>query len=136
MSPRYSRIGSREVKYHWVEKIDAKFENGLLSDTIYPIVPESKLNEDRITHYYYLPYTAPHLRPVALTLSFVMDRYPGGKGYQRYVGHILLDGHHKMMAASWRGEPISVLSFWVTDSFVSDLEEKSAKEVIQSIYIE
>ena len=136
ITPRYSRINNRDVDYNWVNRLDTPYNDGFLSESIYPIIPEHMLNENRIRHYYYLPYTSPTIHPVALTLSFMVDRYPGGKGRYVYVGHVLLDGHHKLMAASWRGDSISILSFWVTNSFVSDLTDKSADEFIRSLYLD
>jgi hypothetical protein len=134
ISPRYSRINAKEVGYNWENKLDISYKDGFLSESIYPIVPEYILDQDRIRYYYHLPYTLPNLHPTAVTLCFVVDRIPGGRGHYIYVGHILLDGHHKMMAASWRGDVISVLSFWITNSFVSDLTDESAHEFLHSLY--
>jgi len=141
ITPRYSRIHKVDVEYNWVNKLDVPYEDGYLSECIYPIIPEKILDHYRIDHYYHLPYTHPNLHPTAVTLSFVRRRflsgsgeYLSGRGEYIYIGHILLDGHHKMMAASWRGNSISMLSFWITDSFVSDLKEDSADKFVHSLY--
>lgn len=78
-------------------------------EVILPFVPEANLNADRIAWYRARLKTG-H-KPTALALSMVNDRFPQGKHHVRALAHYLLDGHHKIMAASQINYPITLLSF-------------------------
>jgi hypothetical protein len=78
-------------------------------ELVLPAVDESQLNAERIAHYRGLLEHG-H-RPTALALSMLEERFPGGRSHDRALVHFLLDGHHKVMAASQLGQPIVVLSF-------------------------
>ena len=55
--------------------------------------------------------------PTALALSIYDSRAPMGRYYQNALAHFLLDGHHKVMAASQLSRPISILSFLRLNSY-------------------
>jgi hypothetical protein len=66
ITPRYSRINSGDVDYNWISKLDVPHNDGYVSESIYPIIPEHVLDYSRIKHYYYLPYTSPELNQLLL----------------------------------------------------------------------
>jgi len=78
-------------------------------ELILPFVPEANLSGERIAQYRALLQQG-H-RPTALALSIVDERAVAGQFTERALVHFLLDGHHKVMAASQTGYPIRVLSF-------------------------
>jgi hypothetical protein len=73
-------------------------------------VPQSELNATRVEYYKTKLRAGQH--PTALAVTIFDGRVPMGSGYNQHaIAHFLLDGHHKVMAASQLGEPISLLSF-------------------------
>jgi hypothetical protein len=74
-----------------------------------PIVPRSQLNEKRVTDYRAIFKSGEE--PTALAFSLYDYRIVAGQFGEVALAHFLLDGHHKVMAASQMSRSISVLSF-------------------------
>jgi hypothetical protein len=104
----YKLKWSWDVDYLWEN--DVKESDGLVEyDIIFPIVSQSELIFNRIQQYEAKLKRGD--RPTALALTIEDERAPFGKYQERVTAHILLDGHHKVMAASRLSYPITVLSF-------------------------
>ena len=119
-----SRSGSNfyEAEYYWLNIIRRE-RRELHQEVILPIVLKQKLNKERITHYQNKIHGG--IKPTALALSFIDVRMVRGEWHEWTLAHCLLDGHHKLMAASSIGQSISILSFIKTDEvpdFLSDDE--------------
>lgn len=84
-------------------------EQGVDYEIILPIVAHSHLNADRID--FYKREFENGLKPTALAFSIYDGRVIRGEYQQNTYAHFLLDGHHKVMAASEMSLAISVLSF-------------------------
>src|SRR6266508_747826 len=98
---------SCDADYFWLCQLEtteltAEYEIAL------PLVPQAELNPDRIA-FYQAKLTSGYA-PTALALSLYDGRSPMGRYSQTALAHFLLDGHHKMLAASRLGRPISLLS--------------------------
>jgi hypothetical protein len=78
-------------------------------ELILPCVAETALDATRVADY--REQIQQGQTPTALALSFNDERAPSGRCVQSALVHMLLDGHHKIMAASQLGQPIQVLSF-------------------------
>jgi hypothetical protein len=100
---------------------------GRLFEFIVPMFPKSYLHEDTIRSYRTLLGSQPI--PTALAVSILDVKQPA-----TWVGtpeitshwclaHYLLDGHHKVYAASQEHKPISLLSFLALDKGISSPEQ-------------
>jgi len=96
-------------------------------ELLLPFVHESELNEDRIA--FYKTKLLDGANPTALALSITYLRIPRGEFYQWALAHFLLDGHHKVMAASQLRKPITLLSLLcVNDMVMSPPLEESVRK--------
>lgn len=95
----------------WFAEPDKRpgFQEGALYEAILPIIGEEKL--DQATIGAYTSRIQSNLKPTALALSVVDVRIVSGRAFDWRLIHFLLDGHHKMMASSHSGKPITLLSF-------------------------
>lgn len=94
------------------------FQEGKLYEAVLPLVSEKSHNQKQIGRY--SSEINNDLKPTALALSVVDVRNVSGRSFDWMLIHFLLDGHHKMMAASKIGKPITLLSFLnVDESFAS-----------------
>jgi hypothetical protein len=84
-----------------------------LHELVLPIMGETALDPATIESYRMQLRTG-H-QPTAVALSMVDVRYPSGRGFEWNLVHFLLDGHHKMRAASQQRRPITLLSFLSID---------------------
>jgi hypothetical protein len=84
-----------------------------LHELILPIMSETTL--DAATVKEYRKQFRAGYQPTAIALSMVDVRYPSGRGFEWNLIHFLLDGHHKMRAASQQRRFITVLSFLSID---------------------
>jgi hypothetical protein len=78
-------------------------------EILVPIIHENSVDPNQIEHYKQIFQSGE--KPIALSLSIDDIRYPSGKGIEHVLAHIILDGHHKILAACELGLPITVLSF-------------------------
>jgi hypothetical protein len=85
------------------------FQKDALYEAILPLVSEKLLNRTTIKSY--TSAMQDNLKPTALALSVVDVRFVSGRAFDWRLIHFLLDGHHKMMAASRSDKPITLLSF-------------------------
>lgn len=93
-------------------------QQGALYEAVLPLVEAGKL--DRSTIDTYTAGIQNNLKPTALALSVVDVRIVSGRAFDWRLIHFLLDGHHKMMAASRAGIPITLLSFLnIDESFAA-----------------
>lgn len=99
-----------ESDYCWLRRI-AEYKNpsGCDNEIILPLVSEAELSPARVE--YYSQKMRQGLHPTALSLSVIDERTLRGENPVWQLAHFLLDGHHKVMAASKIGMPISILSF-------------------------
>jgi hypothetical protein len=91
-----------------------------LYEVAFPLIRDDKLNRNTIESYKVQIRNG--LRPTALSFSVVDIRYPSGRGFEWQLAHFLLDGHHKMMAASELDQPITLLSFLNLDESFAPAE--------------
>ena len=104
------------------------FQEGKLYEATLPLVSRKSLHKKEIDKY--VPdFKNNVIKPTALALSVGDVRYVSGRGFDWRLLHFLLDGHHKMMAASQSGEPITILSFLNVDESFSPKEEWIKKTV-------
>lgn len=101
--------------YFWWRLFDQR-EHGIFYELILPCVAETALDAERIA--FYRAQIAQGHKPTALAFSFSDSRGLGGGRYRQGVHvHMLIDGHHKVMAASQLGQPIQVLSFFCENPY-------------------
>jgi hypothetical protein len=104
-----------------------------LFEFIVPMFPESSLDGDAV--HSYKASLAGGTIPTALALSVLDVKQPAEWEPDSEINehwclsHYLLDGHHKMLAASELGLPISILSFLAVEQGVSTREQ--IEELIQ-----
>jgi hypothetical protein len=84
-----------------------------LHELILPIMAETAL--DTATIAAYRRQLRAGQQPTAIALSMVDVRYPSGRGFEWNLIHFLLDGHHKLRAASQQRRPLTLLSFLSID---------------------
>jgi hypothetical protein len=93
--------------YYW-EQMEA-LSSYAYEEIALPLVLENQLKRSSIEDY--KSRLQEGESPTALALSIVDVRHPHSRWFEWTLAHFLLDGHHKMMAASELGAPISLLSF-------------------------
>jgi len=84
-----------------------------LHELILPIMSDTAL--DTATIAAYRRQLRAGYQPTAVALSMVDVRYPSGRGFDWNLIHFLLDGHHKVRAASQQWRPMTLLSFLSID---------------------
>jgi hypothetical protein len=97
-----------EANYYWFRRFHQAPASSAY-ELLLPFVPEVALDQGRIAHYQSLMMQGK--KPTALALSIVDERSPSGQAHEWAIAHFLLDGHHKVMAASQLGQPITLLTF-------------------------
>jgi hypothetical protein len=113
---------SCNADYFWMKQISASPER-IETEIILPVVSNESLDQDRITDYSELMKQGAH--PTAMALSLVDSRCPAARMDEWILAHFLIDGHHKVMAASRLGLPISILSFLSISESNEDILENS-----------
>jgi hypothetical protein len=97
----------------WFAQSDPVEHPGLkdrgLYEAVLPLVNEEQLDQTTID--FYKRRIQEGHRPTALALSVVDVRAPSACAFDWRLIHFLLDGHHKLMAASQLGQSITLLSF-------------------------
>ena len=97
---------------------------GALFEFIVPMFPKRYLHQDTIQSYETL--LGHQASPTALAISILDVKQPatwrGNPNITSHwcLAHYLLDGHHKVYAASQARKPISLLSFLVVEKGVSN----------------
>jgi hypothetical protein len=99
---------SCDADYFWVCRVQTT-ERSAEYELILPLVAPNELNRARVA-FYQTQFTRGCM-PTALALSMYDGRAPMGRYSQTALAHFILDGHHKMMAASQSAKPLSILSF-------------------------
>jgi hypothetical protein len=106
----------RKTNYNWCELGSKYAENTLIESTL-PLVGHADLNPATIKGYKAM--LNHDLKPTALAFSVVDVRCISGSFWEWHLSHFLLDGHHKVMAASQVEKPITLLSFLNIDESCS-----------------
>jgi hypothetical protein len=106
----------------------AKIGNrGALFEFIVPMFPKRYLHAKTIESYEAI--SDHQTTPTALAVSILDVKQPANRNGNSAIAshwclaHYLLDGHHKMYAASEVGKPISLLSFLAVDKGISSAEQ-------------
>lgn len=86
------------------------FQKGKLYEAALPLVSEKYFQRNEIEKYV-SAIKKDKSNPTALALSVVDVRWVSARAFDWRLIHFILDGHHKMMAASMAGKPITILSF-------------------------
>ncbi|MGB8984505.1 MAG: hypothetical protein WCC12_21745, partial [Anaerolineales bacterium] len=84
-------------------------------EIILPIIDRRKLDRERID--FYKKAFQGVMKPTAMTFSMYDERAVRGEYLQKAFVHFLLDGHHKVLAASEMSQSVSVLSFLALDPY-------------------
>ena len=99
-----------------------------LYEFIIPTFPQNWLNEERVTSYVSRLRAGDTPTAVALSVLDVIPLVPSKTA--RHLGktspqlpHYLLDGHHKVFAASKAGLPLALLAFLAVDHGISSPEQ-------------
>ncbi len=102
-------------------------DRGEVFEFIVPMFPRRYLHEQTIQSYETL--LSQRAIPTALAVSILDVKQPANWDGDPEVtshwclAHYLLDGHHKMCAASQAGQPISLLSFLAVEKGISSAEQ-------------
>lgn len=122
----------KRPEYYWKNNDDLDLGCDYESEIILPIVPENQLDLKSIEQYQ-LALNA-NETPTALAFSYLDIRAVSGRASVLTYAHFLLDGHHKMMAASKANKPINLLSFFTTDKSFAD--KKTIEKLISIRYFD
>lgn len=108
---RAERVSSMEphADYYWWQNLHYP-QHEYAYELLLPCVAEQSLDPQRVA--WYRNAIERGERPTALALSMLDHRYPSARHSEWALAHFLLDGHHKVMAASQLGVPITLLSFF------------------------
>ncbi len=122
--PSRKPIGSdsnKRLEYYKGKEIFSTNQEDSFFERFFPLV-QSKLLQRPIIDSYKTKIKNGEM-PTALALSLVDVRFISGRILAWQLVHFLLDGHHKMMAASELNVPLNILSFLSkTNSFISNNE--------------
>jgi hypothetical protein len=119
--PHYTK-----TEYYRTDPISMTNARGLF-EFIVPMLPKNYLHADSV--YSYKTSLSDGTTPTALALSVLDIKQPadweGDPEINEHwcLSHYLLDGHHKTLAASELGLPISILSFLAVEKGVSTREQ-------------
>ena len=113
-------------------RIDA---SASLFEFIIPMIPFDMLDQDRVKQYLESrsPATAVALSVLDIKqpVSYCDEQLQQGYDYAHWcLAHYLLDGHHKTLAASQAGRPLSLLSLLAVDQGISLPEQVYQLEAI------
>jgi hypothetical protein len=104
-----------QADYYWSGQYTEAPNHGEY-EIILPIVPRSDINGNRVA--YYKALYKDGREPTALAFSMYDYRVVRGEYYTDILSHFLLDGHHKVMAASQLSRSVTILSFLWMDKLV------------------
>ena len=107
---KFSRRGDRRYspKHYWGQ--DSRIDNDtVLHESILPLVSQAQLIKSRIK--YYQSQIRSRSIPTALALSIADVRCVSQRQLDWKLIHFLIDGHHKIEAASRLRKEITLLSF-------------------------
>lgn len=92
-------------------------------DFIIPLLPQSELDEERIS--FYVQRIEAGEQPTAVAISLFDVKQPEHNGVQdhRCMAHYVIDGHHKLAAAARSGKALTLLSFIAINHGISTAED-------------
>lgn len=94
----------------------------LLFEFIIPMFPQKWLNRETVKQYQNL--ISEGRKPTAITLSVLdIKEFYESEVSHCCLAHYILDGHHKMYAASLENKPISILAFVAIDQGISSKDD-------------
>ena len=124
----FKRLRARLTSYELWPGLHYAFYEQLL-----PLVDKAYLNQETLDSY--IQVISSGGKPTALAISLVDVRYPQARGFDWRLLHFLLDGHHKMMAASELDQPITLLSFLnTTESFAPEKWIEKTRKAIYGVF--
>jgi hypothetical protein len=127
--PHYTK-----TEYYRTERMRMANRRGLF-EFVVPMIPKTFLHADAVRSY--KDAVSGGATPTALAISILDIKQPadweGNPEINAHwcLSHYLLDGHHKILAASELGMPISILSFLAVEKGISTREE--IEEVVQAL---
>ena len=119
--PHFPKI---EYYRNTTQKID---ETAKFFEFVVPMFPENWLNKETVE--FYKSQIENKQRPTAVSISILDVKEPAdinerGECYAHWcLSHYLIDGHHKVFAASLLNKPISLLSFLAVNESIADEEQ-------------
>lgn len=92
-------------------------------DFIIPLLPQSELDEERIS--FYVQRIEAGEQPTAVAISLLDVKQPEHDGVQdhRCMAHYVIDGHHKLAAAARTDKALTLLSFIAIDHGISNADD-------------
>jgi len=100
-------------------RLGQKLQDDELYESVLPLINFTDISQKIVR--VYEKAIANGKRPTCLALSVVDTRYVSARAFDWRLVHFLLDGHHKMMAASKNNQSISILSFFaLNESFARE----------------
>ncbi len=110
--------------YFWAKRIfegkDDYKRNVYQDELILPLVPEQQIKPQRVREYEQAILRG--AKPTVLALSVIYKTGIMGRYDSWTLAHFVIDGHHKIMAASNLGKPITILSFLSIDESLAETE--------------
>lgn len=105
-------------------------ENKEFYEFLVPMFPPNWLDEDRVTEYRQMIRAG--VVPTALTVSILDVRQPWDQFMRHWcLAHYLIDGHHKVWAASLENKPLTLMAFIAVDQSMATEEE--LQELLRSL---
>lgn len=99
--------------------------DGRLFEFIVPMARPDMLDPSRVDHY--ADALMAGTRPTAVAIGVLDIKGPASSGLEHWcLGHYLIDGHHKLMAAARTGRPIVLISFIAVEQGISRPEHVDA----------
>lgn len=118
--PHYPKVG-------YYRSQTKKIDNKGIFEFIIPMYPENWLSADTIKQYE--NWIDEGRQPTALAISVLDVKQPADWEEEKVItehwclSHYLIDGHHKMFAASLKRQPITLLSFLAIQESVATEEQ-------------
>jgi hypothetical protein len=112
---KFSHVGYGHVTTEFYQCGEKQVdESGLIEQAIVPLFSTKTLNQKTIEKY--MKEIQAGMLPTALSITIAEGKHiMAGSGYEApdaiSLMHFLIDGHHKVYAASQLGKPITLLSF-------------------------
>ncbi len=119
-TPAEQRLSSTSGK-HAFRQVSSLTATLKIAEVFLPLIGEDQFDLAVIDRYEKVIQQGS--QPTALALSVLDVRALSGKAYEWQLVHFLLDGHHKIMAASRLHRPITLLSFFALDESFAPLAE-------------
>ena len=107
-----------DAPYFWIANMQ-RAKSYAQYELLLPLIPESILDAAQIDSY--RAVFRQGQAPTVLALSLVDARAVNNEYGETALAHLILDGHHKLMAASLEGQSITLLSFLNVDASTGEI---------------